>query len=31
MKIVMYQYAERGYRLGAMVGEERIVDLNYCL
>lgn len=28
MKIVMYQYAERGYRLGAMVGEERIVDLN---
>ena len=29
MKIVMYQYAERGYRLGAMVGEERIVDLNF--
>lgn len=29
MKIVMYQYAERGYRLGAMEGEERIVDLNY--
>jgi acylpyruvate hydrolase len=29
MKIVMYQYAERGYRLGAMVVEERIVDLNY--
>ena len=29
MKMVMYQYAERGYRLGAMVGEERIVDLNY--
>lgn len=29
MKLVMYRYAERGYRLGAMVGEERIVDLNY--
>ncbi len=29
MKIVMYRYAERGYRLGAMTGEERIVDLNY--
>lgn len=29
MKIVMYQYAERGYRLGAMTGAERIVDLNY--
>jgi len=29
MKIVMYQYAERGYRLGAMEGEEGIVDLNY--
>ena len=28
MKIVMYQYAERGYRLGAMVSDERIVDLN---
>jgi acylpyruvate hydrolase len=25
----MYRYAERGYRLGAMIGEERIVDLNY--
>lgn len=29
MKLVMYQYAERGYRLAAMVGEERIVDLNF--
>ena len=29
MKIVMYQYAERDYRLGAMTGGERIVDLNY--
>ncbi|MHB8772478.1 MAG: fumarylacetoacetate hydrolase family protein [Syntrophales bacterium] len=29
MKIVMYQYAERPYRLGAMTGGERIVDLNY--
>ena len=29
MKIVMYQYAERGYRLGAMAEGERIVDLNY--
>jgi acylpyruvate hydrolase len=29
MKIVMYQYAERGYRLGALAGEERIVDLNF--
>ena len=29
MKLVMYRYAERGYRLGAMIGEERIVDLNY--
>jgi acylpyruvate hydrolase len=28
MKIVMYQYAERSYRLGALAGEERIVDLN---
>ena len=28
MKIVMYQYAEREYRLGAMTGGERIVDLN---
>ncbi len=28
MKIVMYQYAERDYRLGAMTGGERIVDLN---
>ncbi len=29
MKIVMYQYAERGYRLGALAAVERIVDLNY--
>lgn len=29
MKIVMYKYAERCYRLGALVGENRIVDLNY--
>lgn len=29
MKLVMYQYAERGYRLGAMTADERIVDLNY--
>ena len=29
MKIVMYQYAERCYRLGAMAGENRFVDLNY--
>ncbi|MBA4423316.1 MAG: FAA hydrolase family protein [Syntrophus sp. (in: bacteria)] len=29
MKSVMYRYAERGYRFGAIVGEERIVDLNY--
>ena len=29
MKLVMYQYAEREYRLGALVGENRIVDLNY--
>lgn len=29
MKIVMYQYAEKGYRLGAQVGDERIVDLSY--
>jgi acylpyruvate hydrolase len=29
MKIVMYQYAERGYRLGAVVEGERIIDLNY--
>jgi len=29
MKIVMYRYAEQGYRLGAMVGKERIVDLNH--
>jgi len=29
MKIVMYQYAERGYRLGAIAGDERIIDLNY--
>lgn len=29
MKIVMYQYAERGYRLGALEGEERIVDLSF--
>lgn len=29
MKIVMYQYAERAYRLGAMAEGERIVDLNY--
>jgi acylpyruvate hydrolase len=28
MKIVMYQYAERDYRLGAMTDGERIVDLN---
>lgn len=25
----MYQYAERGYRLGAIAGEERILDLNF--
>ena len=29
MKLVMYRYAERDYRLGAMIGQERIVDLNY--
>jgi acylpyruvate hydrolase len=29
MKIVMYQYAEREYRLGVITGGERIVDLNY--
>lgn len=29
MKLVMYQFGERDYRLGAMAREERIVDLNY--
>ncbi|MHB1653455.1 MAG: fumarylacetoacetate hydrolase family protein [Desulfitobacteriaceae bacterium] len=29
MKLVMYQYAERDYRLGAMIAEDRILDLNY--
>lgn len=29
MKIVMYQYAERGYRLGAIDGADRIIDLNF--
>lgn len=29
MKLVMYQYKERKYRLGALVDEGRIVDLNY--
>ncbi|MCL4425153.1 MAG: fumarylacetoacetate hydrolase family protein [Firmicutes bacterium] len=29
MKLVMYKFGERDYRLGAMTGEERIVDLNY--
>jgi acylpyruvate hydrolase len=28
MKLVMYRYAEREYRLGAMIGEERVIDLN---
>ncbi len=29
MKIVMYQYAERGYRLGVLAEDGRIIDLNY--
>ncbi|QGP94023.1 Fumarylacetoacetate (FAA) hydrolase family protein [Neomoorella glycerini] len=29
MKLVMYQFGERDYRLGAVTNEERVVDLNY--
>lgn len=29
MKLVMYKFGERDYRLGAMADGERIVDLNY--
>lgn len=29
MKLAMYKYGERSYRLGAMINDECIVDLNY--
>ena len=29
MKLVMYKFGERNYRLGAMLNEDTIIDLNY--